>query len=127
MELKFIFALFALFAIVEGQWAATARGLYQPIALSIGAVFTVMNSKSNSENGEGSTSAQAAEDLKEKFFKNAEEKALKEGIEVKDGKEKKETENLKEEKELFISPEVKEMMKAEKEMAERQNKKDYTF
>ena len=40
-----IFALFALSAIVEGQWAAAARGLYQPVILSIGAVFTAFNVK----------------------------------------------------------------------------------
>ena len=51
MKISDIFVLFALNAIAEGQWAAAGRGLYQPIALSIGAIFTVINSKSESEDG----------------------------------------------------------------------------
>ena len=44
MKLKVLFTLFVLSAIAEGQWAAAARGLYQPIALSVGTVFTAVYS-----------------------------------------------------------------------------------
>ena len=44
-----LFALIALIAIVEGQFAAAARGLYQPILLSVGTVFTAMNSISKED------------------------------------------------------------------------------
>ena len=57
MELKVFVALFVVFAIVEGQWAAAARGLYKPISLSIGTIFTAINSQSNVENSEDSMSA----------------------------------------------------------------------
>ena len=39
-----VFLLFALSAIVEGQWVAAARELYQPIILSIGAAYTFIAS-----------------------------------------------------------------------------------
>ena len=38
-----IFVLFALSFFADGQWVAAARGLYQPVLLSIGATFTVIN------------------------------------------------------------------------------------
>ena len=53
MKISDIIVLFALNAIAEGQWAAAARGIYQPIALSFGALFTVINSKSKSESEDG--------------------------------------------------------------------------
>ena len=44
-----IFVLFAMSAIAEGMWAAAARGLYQPILLSVGTVFAAFNSKSSGD------------------------------------------------------------------------------
>ena len=44
MKIAFIFVLFALSAIAQGQWAAAARGIYQPILLSFGAAFSFMAS-----------------------------------------------------------------------------------
>ena len=63
MKLSGILVLFALIATVEGQWAAAARGLYQPILLSVGTVFTVINSinKDESEDKSIYTSAQNKE------------------------------------------------------------------
>ena len=63
MKSKVIFTLFVLIAIADGQWAAAARGMYQPVALSIGTVFTAV-SMSSSENGE-------SEDNRGNWFGNA--------------------------------------------------------
>ena len=42
--------MYALIKIVEGNfWAAAARGIYQPIVLSIGTVFTALKLKDNDE------------------------------------------------------------------------------
>ena len=49
MKVSDIVVLLALSAIAEAQWAAAARNLYQPIILSLGAVFTTFQSKENSE------------------------------------------------------------------------------
>ena len=40
-----IFVLFALTSIAKGQLAAAARGLYQPIILSVGAAIAYINDK----------------------------------------------------------------------------------
>ena len=76
MKLKFVFALCTLLAIAEAQWAA-ARGLYQPIALSIGTVYTAVN-MSSSKNGESESKegwfGSAVNKLKEKIFKKPEVK-----------------------------------------------------
>ena len=41
-----MFVLYALSEITQGQWAAAARNLYQPILLSFGAAFSfVANDK----------------------------------------------------------------------------------
>ena len=45
MKIRGIFVLFALSTIVKGQWAAAARGFYQPIIMSFGTVFAFMNEK----------------------------------------------------------------------------------
>ena len=46
MKLSSVLVLLALSAIAEGNmFAAAARGLYQPIILSIGAVFVALNEK----------------------------------------------------------------------------------
>ena len=45
MQISGIFVLFALSAIVKGQWAAAARGFYQPMILSFGSAFAFMNGK----------------------------------------------------------------------------------
>ena len=44
MQFSGIFILFALSTIVQGQWAAIARDLYQPIILSVGTVIAAINS-----------------------------------------------------------------------------------
>ena len=49
MKISGILILFALSAIVEGQWAAAARGFYQPLILSFGAAFAFMNDKVESD------------------------------------------------------------------------------
>ena len=46
MKIESIFVLFALSAIAEGQFAAAARGLYQPVILSVGAAFAFFSDKS---------------------------------------------------------------------------------
>ena len=43
MKIRGIFVLFAISAFVEGQWAAAARGFYQPMILSFGAAFAFFN------------------------------------------------------------------------------------
>ena len=45
MKISDIVVLFSLSAITEGQWAVAARGLYQPIVLSVGTLFAAMNIK----------------------------------------------------------------------------------
>ena len=47
MQIQVIFVLFAMSAFTEGQWAAAARGLAQPIILSIGTVFTALKFSDN--------------------------------------------------------------------------------
>ena len=49
MKILDIVVLLALSAIAEGQWAAAARGIYQPIVLSVGTVFAAMNIKSQDD------------------------------------------------------------------------------
>ena len=77
MKLKFLFALYTLYAIAEAQYAA-ARGLYQPIALSIGTVYATINSMSSSENGESESKegwfGSAVNKIKDKIFKKPEVK-----------------------------------------------------
>ena len=44
MNAKKVIVLLALSTIVEGaMWAAAARGLYQPIILSVGALFAAID------------------------------------------------------------------------------------
>ena len=45
MKISKILVLLALSAIVEGNILAAARGLYQPIILSIGAIFAAIDQK----------------------------------------------------------------------------------
>ena len=49
MKIESIFVLFALSAIAEGQFAAAARGLYQPVLLSVGAAFAFFSDKSKED------------------------------------------------------------------------------
>ena len=49
MKVLSILIIFALSAIAYGQFAAAARGLYQPVILSIGTVLTAMNSVSSDD------------------------------------------------------------------------------
>ena len=49
MQISGILVLFALSAIVEAQWVAAARNLYQPVILSVGAAFAFMNDKANTD------------------------------------------------------------------------------
>ena len=46
-----VFIIFALSAIVEGQWVAAARELYQPIILSVGAAYTFIASNKAEDDG----------------------------------------------------------------------------
>ena len=79
MKLKVLFTLFVLSAIAKGQWAAAARGLYQPIALSVGTVFTAVYSQSSREYGEnyddrGNWLGSLYSTIKDKFYKKPEAK-----------------------------------------------------
>ena len=44
-----ILVLFVLSAIAEGQLAVAARGLYQPIILSLGAAIAFLNDKADTD------------------------------------------------------------------------------
>ena len=73
MKISDIFVLLALSAIAEAQWAVAARGLYQPVILSIGAIFTAINSMSKSENEVDfvdSDSDRKARTLRDKLYNN---------------------------------------------------------
>ena len=45
MKISGIIVLFAISTIAEGQWAAAARGFYQPMIMSFGTAFAFMNDK----------------------------------------------------------------------------------
>ena len=49
MKIESILVLFTLSAIAEGQLSAAARGLYQPVILSVGAAFAFFSDKSEAD------------------------------------------------------------------------------
>ena len=49
MKISSIFVLFILSAIAKANWAAAARGIYQPVILSVGTAFAFMNGKVNTD------------------------------------------------------------------------------
>ena len=96
MKLKFIFVLFALSATAQAQWAVAARGLYQPVLLSIGAIFTAIHSKSKSEDGDDEEDWLSISKKNLEMFKNREVKVKKESeIEMTEEDEENEQDNSK--------------------------------
>ena len=53
MKITGLVVLYSLSVISEGQLLAVARGLYQPILLSMGAAFTAFVTQEDDEDGNG--------------------------------------------------------------------------